>query len=186
VGLSQFGARGFRYCGNLLPLEELCYPETRAVILDQVRRLAGFLTKEYGLTGVNGMDFILKGDRVYLAEVNPRYSASMELIERAYGLPMFHRHFEAVLKRTLPKFELEAALKEGRFFGKAILFAERDLVAPDTRSWRSRNIRDVPACGEKLRCGGPICSIFASGPTRDEAFAELVGRSAIVKEEIYA
>jgi hypothetical protein len=186
VGLSQFGARGFRYCGNLLPLAELCNPETSAFVLDQVRRLAAFLTREYGLTGLNGMDFILKGDRVYLAEVNPRYSASMELIEWAYGLPMFHMHLEAALNGKLPKFELEAVLKKGRFFGKAILFAERDLIAPDTRPWRTRDIRDVPACGEKLHSRGPICSIFASGPTRDETFAELVGRSAIIKEEIYA
>ena len=134
-------------------------------ILEQVRRLAEFLTREYGLTGVNGIDFILDGDQVWLTEINPRYSASMELIERAYGLPMFHLHVKAALDGKLPDFKLESVLDSGMYYGKAVLFAERDATAPDTQDWMARNIRDVPASGEKLRKGSPVCTILASRPT---------------------
>jgi uncharacterized protein len=186
VGMHQFGSKGFRYCGNILPLPEMLIPEKSKCILEQVRSIAGFLTWEYGLVGVNGMDFILNGEQVFLTEVNPRYSASMELIERAYGLPVFHLHAQALLDGKIPEFRLETAFEDSRFFGKAILFAERDVIAPDTRSWIEKTLRDVPESGEKLQKGSPVCTVLTSEPTYDETLAELMRRAAILKEEIYA
>ncbi len=185
IGLRQFGSQGFRYCGNILPLPEALHPGVEKIILKQVLRLATFLTQEYGLSGVNGIDFILNGNQVCLTEVNPRYSASMELIEQAYELPLFDLHVQAVLDGKLPEFNLETALKGKKFFGKGILFAERDAMAPDTQSWMAREIRDVPASGEKLRKGSPICTILVARPTYGETFAELIGQTGMLKEEIY-
>jgi uncharacterized protein len=180
AGLGAFGAHGFRYCGNVLPLRE-----SNNEILKQLRGLAAFLTREYGLTGLNGMDFILKDDRVWLTEINPRYSASMELIERAYGLPMFHLHMKASLDGELPDFKLESVLDSGMYYGKAVLFADRDAIAPDTQYWMVRNFRDVPASGEKLHKGGPVCTILASLPTYDGTLAELIDKAGALKKEIY-
>jgi uncharacterized protein len=186
VGMHQFGSKEFHYCGNILPLPEMLIPERRKLILEQVRALAGFLTCEYGLTGVNGIDFILDGDQICLTEVNPRYSASMELIERAYGLPVFQLHSQSALDGKLPEFRLETAFEDSKFFGKAILFAEKGVIAPDTRSWIDETLRDVPASGEKLHKGNPVCTILTSGRTYDEALVDLISRAAILKEEIYA
>jgi predicted ATP-grasp superfamily ATP-dependent carboligase len=185
IGLRQFGSQGFRYCGNLLPLPEMLNSGAGRSILEQVRRLAEFLTLEYGLSGVNGMDFILNGDQVCLTEVNPRYSASMELIEQAYGLPVFHLHAQAVLEGKLPEFKPETMFRDEKFFGKSILFAERDAIAPDTQNWPARAMRDIPASGEELPNGGPICTILASRPTHDETFAELIRQAGIIKQEIH-
>ncbi len=184
MGMRQLGAHRFRYCGNLLPFPEVLDRESCGGILEQVRRLAAFLTREYGLTGVNGIDFVLNRNQIWLTEVNPRYSASMELIERAYGLPVFHLHVQAVLDGRLPEFDLETMLN-GSFFGKAILFAERDAVAPHTQTWYARAIRDIPGSGEKMRRGSPVCTILASRPTYDEAVAELMRQAAALKKEIY-
>ncbi len=184
IGMHQFGSHGFRYCGNLLPLPELLDSDA-GVILKHVRRLASFLTFEYGLTGVNGMDFILGGDQICLTEVNPRYSASMELVEQAYGLPIFHLHVQAVMDGKLPELRLETALRDARYFGKAILFAERDVNVPDTRSWLDRAIRDVPVSGERLRRGNPICTIQISRPTYGETLAGLIDQAGLLGEEIY-
>jgi predicted ATP-grasp superfamily ATP-dependent carboligase len=185
IGLHQFGSQGFRYCGNVLPLPELGEPADGVKILEQANNLAAFLTQEYGLIGVNGMDFILKGDRVYLTEVNPRYSASMELIERAYELPIFHLHMQAILEGRLPEFGFAALSKNRKFFGKAVLFAERNAGVPDTRSWPEQDIRDVPLSGAKLPKGGPICTILTHNPTYNEALARLTDRAGMLKEEIY-
>jgi len=185
IGMSSFGSRGFRYNGNLLPVPDVFDPHSGKRILDKVRRLAEFLTREYGLVGVNGIDIILNGDQVYLTEVNPRYSASMELIELAYGLPMFHLHANAALEDELPEFRLESVVNNGKYFGKSILFAEKDTVAPDTRDWASRGIRDVPASGEKLHTGSPICTILVEQQTSEDVLAELICRSERLKEEIY-
>jgi hypothetical protein len=185
IGMRQFGSRGFRYCGNLLPLPEAINPDSGKIILQQVRKLATFLTQEYGLIGVNGIDFILNRGQICFIEINPRYSASMELIERAYELPVFHLHFQAALDSKLPEFKLETYLKSEKFFGKGILFAERDLTTPDTQSWLDKSIRDVPASGEKLHKGSPICTILISRPTYEETVDELISQTATLKKEIY-
>lgn len=185
TGLREFGSQGFRYCGNILPLAEAVDPDRSAPLVSQVRRLALFLTREYGLTGVNGIDFILSDKQIYLTEVNPRYSASMELIEQAYALPIFHLHVNASQYGHLPEFRVEDVLHKRKFFGKAILFSERNAVAPDTKGWLDSGARDIPSTGEKLLKGNPICTVLANGPSRDQTLKSLVQKAARIKEEIH-
>ncbi len=231
IGTPEFGARGFHYCGNILPLvppslpspltgeggEEgdapptppLPHTEGRALsphsnppqhgegegedVLAQVRRISAALTREFGLVGVNGFDFVLNAGRVIPLEVNPRYSASMELIERACGLSIFDMHVRAITGGELPEVGLGLRLAEAGlpqtntgFYGKAILYAGKDGRAPDTTGWLERGIRDVPFPGEGLRQGGPICTLLASAPTRDACFASLVAQAKALIGEIYA
>ncbi len=187
IGRPEFGSGRFRYCGNILPLavEEKAGQIT---LLAQVRQIAGSLTREFGLVGVNGLDFVLNDEQVYPLEVNPRYSASMELVERAYGLSIFDLHVRAVIQGELPDFDLALVgwPANARFYGKAILYAERDGRAPDTRGWLERGIRDVPFSGESLSRGSPVCTILASGPTRANCYADLVARAEELKGELYA
>jgi predicted ATP-grasp superfamily ATP-dependent carboligase len=184
VGMRQFGSEGFRYCGNLLPLPEALDLDRGKRILEQVQRLAVYLTQKYGLVGVNGIDFILNGSQAWLTEVNPRYSASMELIERAYGLPIFALHAQAALEGILPEFSLERAMKDGKYFAKSILFARQDSVAPDTSSWRGRGIRDIPASGEILLRGSPICTLISSRADYNETINDLMRQAKKIEKEI--
>jgi uncharacterized protein len=185
IGMSHFGSYGFRYCGNILPLPETLVPDTGRRILEQAGRLAAFLTREYGLTGVNGMDFMLSDDRIILTELNPRYSASMELIEQAYELPIFHLHAQAVLNGRLPEFRLESRLVNPVFYGKSILFAERDTIMPDTSGWATRSFCDIPAPGEWIPKGGPVCTIKANKPSYVGTKRALIRKAKAVKKEIY-
>jgi uncharacterized protein len=186
IGRHEFGANDFRYCGNVLPLPAAREASTGAKILNQVQQIAALLTREFGLVGVNGFDFVLDGTRVVLLEVNPRYSASMELIERAYDLPMFDLHARAVLNGELPEFDLAAKLGNGPFYGKSILFAEQETIAPDTQRWLARGIRDVPYPGEQIAQGGPVCTVLATGAPRGDCFAALASEATALKREIYA
>lgn len=185
VGRPHFGVNGFRYCGNILPLAELREESTAGAILNQVRAVMRFLTREFGLTGVNGFDFILNDGRIWLTEVNPRYSASMELIEQAYGIPVFDLHVQSVLNGRLPEFKLESLLNIGRFFGKSILFCESELLVPDTSGWTARGIKDIPPFSGRLREGSPICTILASGTTHEETLGTLHLKAAELKETLY-
>ncbi len=184
AGVSQFGAGGFRYCGNMLPLPE-AVNSGGETILEQVRGIAAFLTREYGLAGANGFDFILQDDCVWITEVNPRYSASMELIERAYGLPIFDLHLQAAVNGIIPEFKLESELSGGSYFAKGILYCERESFAPEIRDWQERDLRDVPHSGEILHKGGPICTVFANRANYRETYAELIRRAEAIKKEIY-
>jgi uncharacterized protein len=184
IGIHQLGSCGFRYCGNILPLPELLDPAAGRKIIDTVQQLADFIVREYGLTGVNGIDFILKGDRVWPTEVNPRYSASMELIEKAYGLPVVHSHVQSVLEEKLPAFNLNSRVNQNKYFGKGILFAEKDSIIYDTQSWFDRDIHDIPASGELLRKGNPVCTICISRPGYQETFNGIIEEAAVLRNEI--
>ena len=171
IGDKAFGAQGFRYCGNLLwPI--IGPPEG---ILAKLEGILQTMTREFRLVGVNGMDFILKEGEIYPVEVNPRYTASMELIERGYGLSIFDLHVEACRgKLPIGISNLEFGISKGAFFGKAILFAERDLTVKGTEGWWEKGIRDIPFEGEQIRKDRPICTIFSQGKDREECYGELV------------
>jgi len=186
IGLPDYGGRRFWYCGNLLPLAPELYGSPFQDILAQTQRMASLLTREFSLTGVNGIDFILAGDQVYPIEVNPRYGASMELIEQAYHLPVFDLHFRAVALGELPQFDLlNRKAPPERFFVKTILYAEKDAAAPDTNRWMARRIRDIPHSGERLMKGQPVCTLFAEGGSRQECLANLADLKESIKQEIY-
>jgi predicted ATP-grasp superfamily ATP-dependent carboligase len=127
----------------------------------------------------------------------------MELIERAYGLSIFDLHVRAITQGELPDFDLATAgmetrptapqawgegpgVRGERFYGKAIVYAEKDGQAPDTTGWPERGVRDVPFPGEQLTRGGPICTVLASAPTRDACFASLVAQAQALTGDIYA
>lgn len=192
IGCPEFGASGFHYCGNLLPPTFRTNSGEAQAVVQQVRDIANLLTRQFGLVGVNGMDFILVEGQVWLTEVNPRYSASMELIEQAYGLPVFDLHVRSIRLGELPKFDLlqpapdKANWPGGPFCGKAILYAEAEGQAPDTYEWLARGIKDVPHPGDPLAAGKPICTVLAQGATSEDCLNRLVTEAAALKGEIYA
>ena len=101
----------------------------------------------------------------------------MELVERAYGLSIFDVHVRACLGE-LPAFDLAAARAKGRSVGKAIVYARRDVTMGDTRPWlEDDDLRDIPAPGERIDRGRPVCTVFASGPDPKSCHAALVKRA---------
>lgn len=188
VGVPEFGGQGFHYCGNIAPLAVVADGQQGAAILDQVGQIANLLAGSFGLVGVNGFDFILKDGRVFLTEVNPRYSASMELIERAYDLPVFDLHVKAVTQKMLPEIDLTQPGKTHlrRFYGKAILYAEKEALTPDTHRWLQAGIRDIPHPNERIPSGKPVCTVLAEGSTREACFSKLAAHVEAIKGEIYA
>lgn len=164
IGDEAFGALGFRYCGNVVPLTD-DEDEFRAV-LAQVERAAEAVTLAFGLRGLFGIDFVSRDGSVRVLEVNPRYTASVELVERARGLPIFELHVRGCRGRLPDDMEAPRAGR-GRACGKAILFARRTLALGDTRPWLGRGIRDVPRPGSRITAGSPICTVFATAATPD-------------------
>jgi uncharacterized protein len=46
---------------------------------------------------------------------------------------------------------------------KLVLFADRDLRAPDPAWWPDGLARDIPHAGELIRRGSPVCTLVATG-----------------------
>ncbi len=127
VGDRAFGATGYQYCGSIL----MPYDDTDG----DAAALSAAVAGEFGLAGVNGIDFISRGGRAYAVEVNPRWSASMELVELAYGVSVFGAHAAACARGQLPDFDLRAAQRDAHVLGKAVVFARQDVVIGDTSKW---------------------------------------------------
>jgi predicted ATP-grasp superfamily ATP-dependent carboligase len=90
------------------------------------------------------------------------------------------------LEGELPDFDLASEVSGRQFHGKAIVYAERDCRAPDTRGWPERGIRDVPFPGEPISRGSPVCTVLATRSTREDCYASLVAKAEEVKGELYA
>jgi uncharacterized protein len=179
IGEEAFGSSGYRYCGNIL---------TSAGEDDHAIAAASALSRaaceEFELVGVNGIDIVVKDGVPYAIEVNPRWCASMELVERAYGVCVFGMHAAACRDGALPDFDLERARRGPPTVGKAVVFARQPITIPDTRAWPSDELRDVPHRGTRIAAGAPVCTVFASGRDASECRAELVRRAQLVYASI--
>lgn len=174
VGERAFGGRGFRYCGSLLGRGLF---DGEPALLARASAMAEVVTREFGLVGLNGIDFVAREGVPWPIEVNPRYSASMELLERAADVSLFALHADACGGR-LPA---AAPAAPRRVHGKAIVFARRPIAAGDTRRWlRDDTIADVPQPGERIPRGRPICTVFASARSEFACRDALAGRAAAI------
>ena len=158
IGKKEFGARKFWYCGNITP-----------VFVDkEVDEICERLVEEFGLKGSCGMDFVIN-DGLYLMEVNPRPQATLEIVERAFGINVFLLHENAV------KGELRRVGNPKKTWGKAVLYAEEDVTMPDTYEWLDYGwIKDVPHPFERILKGEPVCTVIADGSDRDDCFEHLI------------
>lgn len=174
VGRGDFGAGGFRYCGSLMgpgvfPVEEALRRRAEA--------LAQAVVEAFGLVGLNGVDFVARAGVPWPIEVNPRFSGSMELLERGASVPLFAHHAAACGGR-LPD---RATPDLTSVHGKAIVFARRDVVTGATLRWLGDPaVADIPHPGERIARGRPICTVFATGRDPDGCVRALVAKAASV------
>jgi hypothetical protein len=167
VGLRAFGAHRFRYCGSLLASSGAGLFGHEPDLLSRATALARATTAIFGLRGLNGIDFIARDGVPLPIEVNPRYSASMELVERATGISLFALHRASCTGHlgNPPRPTRDVA-------GKAVVFAKHDGVVVDPRLW-DVELADVPRPGDRIAAGRPICTVFARGRDGDACTAAL-------------
>jgi predicted ATP-grasp superfamily ATP-dependent carboligase len=151
-----------------------------------LQRLGGQLAAAADLRGLFGVDFVLRGDRIWTLEVNPRYCASLEVLERAWRFSAVGLHLEACMDRQLPQ---RWSPSYGALHGKAILFARRAMIVGPgllSRAARSRSpqrwspVADIPPVGTHVAPGQPLLTIFQQGPTAHAVIRGLQHRAARV------
>jgi len=135
------------------------------------------------LRGLFGIDFVLDDETgdLWTLEINPRYTASTEIYERAFSWPLMRWHVDACRRRSSEA----AALLDSRSFdggwpiyGKLIVYAERDFTAPDivplvdrlpSSGFSNSNVEvsDIPQIGTLIQKHEPLCTLL----TAQENFA---------------
>ena len=80
----------FVYCGSIGPIKLA----TESVEL--IQKLADAIARNFKLQGLFGIDLVLDSRGIpHVVEINPRYTASMELFERYAGLSLLELHCSA-------------------------------------------------------------------------------------------
>ncbi len=169
----------FAYRGSLGPLDVA--PAIRAT----VDRMLATIAHAFGLVGLFGVDLVVRPDAVPLAvEVNPRYSASVEVLELATGRALLAEHVTACdpsqrLTGSPPRAGRPAAV------GKVIVFAAGPGQAPALDDWRPVDdpwevpaIADVPRTGVAFEAGDPVLTLLEAAPTVADCRARLEARLA--------
>jgi predicted ATP-grasp superfamily ATP-dependent carboligase len=163
IGIDWLHAASFHYCGSVGPLEPA--PRLRQVL----EQLGQVLVQASGLRGLFGVDFIHRDDLPWPVEVNPRYTASVEVLEYARNLPALALHRQ-VFDPAAPI--PPASVSGGDIVGKAILFARAPLVFPEDGPWQPTLTRsgpieempafaDIPQAGQRIAACRPILTFFA-------------------------
>lgn len=168
VGQPWLHAAKFHYCGSVGPL---------AGLDDVFQRIGMALTRDFELEGVFGIDCVVRDEMPYVVEVNPRYTASVEVLERSCAVPVLGIGVQAKPMR-----------KAGEFFGKAVLYAKPPLIFPEDGPWEDETIQtfaDIPDRGQLIAKGRPILTIFASGPSIAACEKNLRKQAAVVDGILY-
>jgi uncharacterized protein len=179
IGHRGFGARGYAWCGNLVP-PRLVEAQRRALAV-AARTICAHLALAFGLRGLFGVDLVWDGERAWVIEVNPRPTGSLECVEAAHDVSVFEAHLEGCAGRPP---SIAPARPARRAAGKAILFATRDVRLGDTSDWRDRGIRDVPHPRERIPAGGPICTLVSVQDSPEAVLADLEARAAALRDEL--
>lgn len=163
IGTDWTGARGFEYAGSIGPLDLTLHEQA------MWRAIGNCLASRFELSGLFGVDAVMNQDAIWVVEVNPRYTASMEVLELACDRELIPLHVQACQNGELPA---EWLVQPVRRAGKAIISAERDGCVPADfdRFVKCLNIdqtrpvvADIPAAGRAFRRGEPLVTVLAEG-----------------------
>lgn len=186
IGERPFGAPSFRYCGNILAPARDPVWGVDTPLWRQAVAIAAAATRAFGLSGVNGIDFIVRRGHPVPIEINPRFTAAMELAERRDGISIFGAHVAGCTRLLSGYLPLRTRDHGTGAAGKAIVFARHALTVGRAASrWvAGENVRDVPRPGSPVPSGAPICSVFAEAPTAAACRAQLVQAARRIYETV--
>jgi uncharacterized protein len=173
IGQSWLNATGFQYCGNLGPVDPA--PEVRATLW----RIGQVLVEGCKLKGLFGIDWVLANEQPWLVEVNPRYPASLEILELHQYDHYFQYHASSFDPRVVPPPPPGGRPSK---VGKAVFYADRDFTMP--RMGFPCTVHDVPSPGEFVQSGTPVLTLLAWGNTVSECEHDLKEFAASFRESL--
>lgn len=186
---SHDGKQPFRYAGSLgpIPFEELSTLGLR----DKLSKIGSVAASIFPLSGIFSLDLIVDaGSEFRLLEINPRYTASCELIERMLGKSLVGLHIAACRDDFRAESNRSAAphgTSGGKWHGKKVVYAVTDLAQvpehlaarllarrhDEQQSDDGATIADIPHIGAMIRRDDPIATVFAAGDDEQAVRIEL-------------
>jgi uncharacterized protein len=111
------------------------------------------ITQETGLVGLNSLDFIIDDkDQLFILEINPRPSASAELVNNEL---LFQYHLQACQGENTLDIPTTANTDHS---GLYYLYAPQSITIPVNMNWPVQS-HDLPQPGTIIEANHPICTI---------------------------
>ncbi|MBE6485432.1 MAG: ATP-grasp domain-containing protein [Methanosphaera stadtmanae] len=163
VGSKMLGASEFMYCGNITPLINSN---------PKLINISTKISKMFKLLGSNGIDFILKKNKVYVIEVNPRIQGTFECVESSFNMNLAKAHMDVCndVKVNIPSLQ--------KFTVKLLPYSFDDAkynIIEDTY------IKDVSSQDLTIKKGFPISTILVS----DRILENAMSKAEIIRKKIY-
>ncbi len=170
------GTERFAYRGSVGPID---------VDQEARQRLSGIgrtLVGVFGLRGLFGVDLIVDGEgRWWVIEINPRYTASVEVMELATGRALMAEH--AIVCGL--NYGVDGRVRAGRGLGcvgKRVIYARGRFGWParfglggdrEFAGWRVPRWADVPHVGTCFEVGDPVLTLMDWGEDAAECVRRL-------------
>ena len=184
---TRSGSNPFVFAGSFGPV---ALPDKT---LASLLRLADRTVRSTGLRGLMNIDFIcphvvhrrrdpMQDQRLWLLEINPRWSGSSEILDRwlqqrGDEVPLLERMVRCI--RGMEPSLIEPPNQSDALFLKRIVYARKpcrfnwrklELLLDRSRSEEVEfTLHDRPPCGTKIATGHPVCTLvcrFPSGANR--------------------
>jgi uncharacterized protein len=173
------GTKGspFAYRGSVGPVP------LAAPLAARLQSLGDALARAFEPAGWFGVDYVLRDGIPWPVEINPRYTASVELHELAMGRSLLPEHRHACTEHPgAPLGGFQPDFPVSRVIAKWILYAPRRLVAPEIVPEHNnindllavRSIADVPWPGTCVQPGEPVMTLMTEGADPAECGARMV------------
>ena len=145
-----------------------------AISTISMQKLTDFITaitKKLALKGLNSCDCIVQNDDVFMLEINPRLSATMDLYQ-AKRVNLLAFHVASCLGQLD---EWPVADKQSR--AMQVIYANKIAKVPLGMDWPEW-VCDIPQPNSVIPMGMPICSVMAEARTAKLAKQKVLQRAA--------
>ena len=131
----------------------------------------------FGLKGINSCDFLLHENKVYMLEINPRLSASLQLYS-AKKSDLFAAHMQACVGelKQWPTVEKQA---KAMHIVYANIAANMPIKVPENMDWPDW-VCDIPQPNSEIAAGAPICTVLADARIAKLARKKVMQRVALL------
>ncbi len=180
VGNQFTGGPSFGYCGSIGPID---LTREQKSTLDRIGRA---LTATIFLRGLFGIDFIWHTNQIWTLEINPRFPASVEILEMAFGLSATSLHCQACLDPNHLSIQPTATSLQ---YGKAIIYARESctITTDNYEYWITRTglqrttnsepcswFADIPMAGTRISAGHPILTVVTQDENSHQVLRQLI------------
>jgi predicted ATP-grasp superfamily ATP-dependent carboligase len=191
VGKQFTNGPSFGYCGSIGPIRLTRAQKSTLNCIGQA------LIATIPLRGLFGIDFAWHAEQAWTLEINPRFPASVEILEIAFGLSATGLHCQACLNPDEVSIRPTATNLQ---YGKAIIYAREPctITTENYQYWITRTgsqritngdpcswFADIPIPDTRISVGHPILTVLAQDNNSHQVLRQLIRTGRQVQQDCH-